>query len=473
MHPMFPPCQPTLWQKIFCLLQRQMRTLDTFHHLLTESLRIHLLFYPLHLSSNSSRRRNSDHPHQFLFRRHSEHLPVKFAALLTNIPGNRISFSSPLRPAQSSTSLAQTKYPPGKSFEPSQMHGNSAFYQHPRNIIHEARLIPVRQSPAGSNVPLAQEPCHMLTPSSSTPHPHTLPAAKPSPALHQLVPPSHPKTPLAGISLCHWDDPSARAPSADAHSQSKDVCHHRDLTLHPKLPPSSPILSPNATPSPSTRRKREPARKRISPTTSARAPKRQKSDAYDYLHPDPDDEWSTLPARKKFKAPEQIKPRINGVRTTAPFRLPGTSTKTKVTGISATSERRVVTFLPPPLKAKNVEVLVEDAQPKNSSQSPLLDFNGTPPRAPKHSRGSSESSPPMATPKRRRVSENPYPSPANSRLTPGNATTIDPASAASFNSPSSPAAPIRPSTHHRIPSPPTSDPLPEYDSDVHTMVTVG
>ncbi|KAJ6504422.1 hypothetical protein DFH09DRAFT_292924 [Mycena vulgaris] len=401
-------------------------------------------------------------------------LEVRCTTNSNQYPGNRISFSSPLRPTQptllspisgnsvSNNLLPRSKYPPRKLNGTSQMQVNPASYQH-RTITNEPKLAPApefQHSPTRSNVSLtrAPQPHHMLTPSSST-HLHAFPPNNSAAVFAHSQP-----------LLTSTFHPNAEHPEIHSFTfEGRRPVRQHDLNLLHQLPASSPIMSPTATPSPSPRRKRESARKRLSPNKSTRTLKRQTSDAYNYFRSDPDDDWSTLPTRKKSKASDQIKPRINGVRTTAAFRLPGTSTKAKVTGMSAASARRVVTFLPPPLKSGKVEVLVEDARPGVGQESPLLDVDGVSPRALKHSR---ESSPPLATPKRRRLSENPYPSPANSRLTPGDVTTVvdDLPGAAPSKFQSSPAI-QRPA--YRIPSPPTSDPPPEYDMDVPAVVTVG
>ncbi|KAJ7103333.1 hypothetical protein B0H15DRAFT_942803 [Mycena belliarum] len=273
---------------------------------------------------------------------------------------------------------------------------------------------------------------------------------------------SQPKDDQAAISLYHSDKSHIRASSAVPYVQTAVVCRQH---LPTQLPPSSPFTSPAATPGPSPLRKRS----RVSPHKPLRSLQPKKSDAYDFIRPDTDGEWSTLPTGKKFKAAQRSKPKTNGIKTTAPFSLLGTLAKPKVTGISASSERRVVTFLPPPLKAKNLDVLVEDA-----GESPRPDVSGAPPwRATKHSR-ESDSSPATATPKRRRVAENPYPSPANSRLTPGDATAyVDQPYMACSSPLSSPAAAAtQPWAHHHIPSPPTSDPFPEFHPDVQATVAI-
>jgi hypothetical protein len=299
----------------------------------------------------------------------------------------------------------------------------------------------------------------MLTPSSSTLRPEALPTAKFATGSARRLPPDfRPTNKSAKVSSNQF---SAMAASAHRPSQSRDVCRQHNLNL----PPSSPIHSPIPTPTPSPPRKNETTRKFLPPKKSNRTLKRQTSDAYDYFRSDPDDEWSTLPARKKVKAVETAKPKINGIKTTAAFRLPGTSAKGKMSGMCANSERRVVTFLPPPLKAGKVDVLVEDVGGRSEDKS---DVDEAPPRAPKHSRGNPESSPWKGTPKRRRISENPYPSPTSSRLTPGYVNTT--VNADPSHIPSSPS-PIQP-PEYRFPSPPTSDPVPVHDSEIHATVAV-
>ncbi|KAJ7170072.1 hypothetical protein C8R46DRAFT_222608 [Mycena filopes] len=298
---------------------------------------------------------------------------------------------------------------------------------------------------------------HMITPSSSVLHPQALrapePPAIPQPQLHDTQPTNiYPEIASQSAPTA----PTSRPPHLE------DVCRQHDLH---QLSPSRAIRSPIPTPSPSPRRTRELPPK-FPLKRSARPPKRQASDAYDYFRSDPDDEWSTLPSRKKGKALEQGKAKISGIKTTAAFRLPGTGGR--VTGMSATSQRRVVTFLPPPLKGGQVEVVVKSVAPRMEPELLHVDRNNALPRAPKHSR---ESSPSTGTPKRRRLSNNPYPSPATSRLTPGEvAISAPPSNLAPFNVSSS--SPVRP-PQHRFLSPPTSDPVPEHDSEVQTTVAVG
>ncbi|KAJ7110020.1 hypothetical protein C8R44DRAFT_743345 [Mycena epipterygia] len=408
-------------------------------------------------------------------------LAVRGAITSNQGPRNLISFSSPIRPAQPAPlypvySIAvpsyQSKYPLGKSVQTLPVQANSTFYPH--RTINKRAFIALEIFSLNSEftsesesklTPHVGESLRMLIPSSPSSGPHAFPAESATVLSHHRPPlPFYPNNQPTDIASTQRAESNARSQSG--LSQLRDIY---DVNLPPQLPPSSPIQSPTATPSPSPRR----ARKRLSPHKSNRTLKRQKRDAYDYLRSDPDDEWTTLPVRKKPKAAERIKPRTNGIRTTAAFRFPGSSTtKAKVIGMSATSQRRVVTFLPPPLKAGKVEVLVEDAGPRREQPLPF-DVDGVSSGALKHPRGSRESSPSRTTPKRRRLPENPYPSPANSRLTPGNVTNsiCDKLRAAPPDALSSPTA-IQLSMH-RIPSPPTSDPLPEYDLDVPTVVTVG
>ncbi|KAJ7361542.1 hypothetical protein DFH08DRAFT_1074514 [Mycena albidolilacea] len=367
-------------------------------------------------------------------------------------------YSSPLRPPQSAfamnASLAQPRYPYGKSSQPSQMHATTAYQSHSTDI---PRLEPALQIPSNSTTAGGYR--HMLVaPSTSTLHSESF----------ESVPSFQPfdfrrTSRLAEISPSQCN-PSVMTASVYRPSQSRDACRQHDLNL----PPSSPIPSipsPDPTPSPSPRRKRETATKLL-PPKSARPLKRQTSDAYDYFRSDPDDEWSTLPSRKKAKAAELAKPRINGIKTSGTFRLPGTATKGKVLGISATSERRVITFLPPPLSTGKVQVLVEDAEPRSEGEA-QPDVDVTPARAPKHRLESPGSN---GTPKRRRLSGNPYPSPATSRLTPGDVTTPD----VTVHSRIPPSPTRVRSSAHRFPSPPTSDPVPvpEHDSQMNATVTM-
>ncbi|KAJ7070848.1 hypothetical protein C8F01DRAFT_399980 [Mycena amicta] len=193
------------------------------------------------------------------------------------------------------------------------------------------------------------------------------------------------------------------------------------------FPPSSPFDSPIPSPDPSPPR----ARKAPPPKLPPRPVKRQRSnDAYDYLRPDPDQQWSTLPNRKKV--PETRKP---GIQTTKAFRMPLVAPmKGKPTGMSATSAERVITFLPPPKESGKVEVIVEDIV------SPSSDHDR---ETRKRARASSTSS---VTPKRRRVD-------AVSPI----ATT-----SSTLSSGSSPA-PFSPRTSRRhLNSSPDSDPISEF-----------
>ncbi|KAJ7619218.1 hypothetical protein DFH06DRAFT_1482997 [Mycena polygramma] len=378
------------------------------------------------------------------------------SATITNpAPRNQFSFSSPLRPTQfSSTSVlnpsAPTKYPPA-----SQIPTNAIV--HPPHSNNVSGGIASNYSLQPTNF-AARQFHHTLAPLTTSPPTAVRTAV--SAADNARVPHVGPiDRPAEASSTQSRSTPSAYKQPQPRRQQVFD------------LPPSSPIRSPIPAPSPSPRSRRTTARKPVSPKKASRTLKRQTSDAYDYFRSDPDDNWSTLPTRKKFKAAEPGKAQSKGIKTTALFRLPGTSTKGKITGMSATSERRVVTFLPPPLKAGKVEVLVENVAPRSEEEQVGLRVKEAPARVHKRARGSRESSP-SKTPKRRRLAQNPYPSPATSRLSPGENTiaTDDASNAAHSNTPSSPS-PVRPSAH-RFPSPPTSDPMPDHDSEVQATVTV-
>ncbi|KAJ7161384.1 hypothetical protein C8R43DRAFT_1233633, partial [Mycena crocata] len=389
--------------------------------------------------------------------------PISFSSPLKapkQGPWNQLSFSSPPRTDQSTllspvhatsmfnTFLRKNHYPlpPGKS--------KQTFQTQRTNLT--PNITDSRPSPA-PNLTLAREH-YISTPSTST---SDLQLSIPSASINAgtrdqrvPVPVTHE---LAETRQFRSKQTSVYRP------QSSGVGRQHDLNLPPHFPLSSPIQSPIPTPKPSPRRKRELARKHLS-TKPNRTLKRRGNDAYDYVRSDPDDEWSTLPARKKAKIPEQIKVKINGIKTTAAFRLPGASTKGKVSGMSAASERRVVTFLPPPLKVGKVQVGIENVE---ESESLRLDVAEASASDLEHCH---ESSPP--TFKRPRLSDNPYPSPANSRMTSddGVASAFDVLDVSALDGPSSrlPAQLSR----HRIPSPPTSDPLAEYDSDANILVTV-
>ncbi|KAJ7446458.1 hypothetical protein B0H11DRAFT_1930125 [Mycena galericulata] len=369
---------------------------------------------------------------------------------------SHISFSSPIRPPTSAslrpfhpTYLLNNSQTKPTSVGTSKIQISSTFYQ---SRPAESRLAPIRMSQTTSNPNFAHHGA--MTSGSATHLPAPSREAPTNILTHHLLPASSPTNGQISPSV-------DQCTTSDPHSQSSAVRRRPDHNLLSQLPPSSPIHSFTPTPSPSPRRKRQSTRKRLSPKKSNQTLKRQKSDAYNFFGSDPDNEWSTLPVRKKAKVPAQIKPKIDGIKTTAAFRLPGPTSKAKISGMGATSERRVVTFLPPPLKSGKVEVAVEDAGPRVGEPGANDAFS----KAPKHSH---ESSSPIATSKRRRLSENPYPSPANSRLTTGVVSSPTTASPPVLSL----RLPIQPSTH-RMPSPPTSDPIPEWDADAHATVTVG
>ncbi|KAG6825676.1 hypothetical protein H0H92_002865 [Tricholoma furcatifolium] len=87
-----------------------------------------------------------------------------------------------------------------------------------------------------------------------------------------------------------------------------------------------------------------------SPATKTNVVKVRPKDAYDCLTLDQDEEWSSLSSKKKAK-PSTLPAR------TAKFRMPKLSHGTVVrkTGMEANSAQRVITFLPPPLKASPME----------------------------------------------------------------------------------------------------------------------
>ncbi|KAF7311063.1 hypothetical protein HMN09_00650100 [Mycena chlorophos] len=111
------------------------------------------------------------------------------------------------------------------------------------------------------------------------------------------------------------------------------------------LPNSSPIQTPSPSPPPRIRKAAPP------PKAPLRPVKRQRSDdAYNFDPQDPDQQWSTLPSRKAAARP--------AIQTTKAFRMPLLAPAKfrggRTTGISASSSKRVITFLPPPMNSAKV-----------------------------------------------------------------------------------------------------------------------
>ncbi|KAF5313508.1 hypothetical protein D9611_008561 [Ephemerocybe angulata] len=124
------------------------------------------------------------------------------------------------------------------------------------------------------------------------------------------------------------------------------------LTRSPK--PKSPLPVHHAYGTPPSATGSNSGRRRVSGMSPERSgvptlKKRKKViDAYAFGAPDEDEEWSTLPSKKKSKiCPDR------SLGSTASFFIPGlvgpAPPGAKKSGMSATSERRVITFLPPPL----------------------------------------------------------------------------------------------------------------------------
>ncbi|KAJ7225280.1 hypothetical protein GGX14DRAFT_638038 [Mycena pura] len=371
-------------------------------------------------------------------------------------PNNQSFFSSPLRPVQ------PTPFPRVSSFAPSgptahslsQMQPSSihTFFRPKKTIIPKLRPAPCKHSRASAITrDLARGPCAAA---SATP----LPLVQSIQAIHK---PAH-----RAPAIFHE---YAEIPSEQINPSIPTLTLENRFQPPLDLPPSSPMAMYSATSTPSPLPRHKHANSRIT-TTSHRPLKRRKSkDAYNFLRSDPDDEWTTLQARKKGKAAKVGGAKTKGIRTTKAFRMPmlampgKTKGNLKTSGMSATSATRVITFLPPPLGVGKVEVQVEELGPAT------LDAQ-TPSSTLKRPRGSPGSSPVAKTPKRRRVSENPYPSPANSRLTPGDSVVVTSASSNSASSPSPVRLAARPNC---IPSPPTSDPVPECPGgDVQLSVAV-
>ncbi|KAK0501465.1 hypothetical protein EDD18DRAFT_1328426 [Armillaria luteobubalina] len=152
--------------------------------------------------------------------------------------------------------------------------------------------------------------------------------------------------------------------------------------------------------------------------TSSSPPKAVRPNAYDPSI-DPDEEWSTLHRRKKHMANTATVE----VRTGA-FSLPGISAPGKKSGMSATSSKRVITFLPPPLVSTSDNT--SDYQQKQETQE-------------------------------RPNSQNPYPSPTHSTLS-----SLISARADVTNKEHQVSGETAPSSPYRPLSPPSSD--------LHTVV---
>ncbi|GLB38929.1 hypothetical protein LshimejAT787_0600910 [Lyophyllum shimeji] len=88
--------------------------------------------------------------------------------------------------------------------------------------------------------------------------------------------------------------------------------------------------------------------------TPSRRPNKRKPDAYSFVTSDPDESWSTLTKPKKSKTSCSL-----GIKRSSKFRVPrhglGASPgkTTRKSGMPATSARRVIVFLPPPLKTSS------------------------------------------------------------------------------------------------------------------------
>ncbi|KAK0446893.1 hypothetical protein EV421DRAFT_2033940 [Armillaria borealis] len=105
-------------------------------------------------------------------------------------------------------------------------------------------------------------------------------------------------------------------------------------------------------------------RQRVSPSP----PKTVRPNAYKPSI-DPDEEWSTLHRRKKHMAET-----ATAEMRTGAFSLPGISAPGKKSGMSATSSKRVITFLPPPLASTSDNTPVyqqrHETQERPKSQNP-------------------------------------------------------------------------------------------------------
>ncbi|KAH6910594.1 hypothetical protein BKA70DRAFT_1270845, partial [Coprinopsis sp. MPI-PUGE-AT-0042] len=136
-----------------------------------------------------------------------------------------------------------------------------------------------------------------------------------------------------------------------------------------KSPPSSPApqLSSKVKAKTTIRPKRlsEANNNHAFPTRTTLPPaKRPRAlNAYAFGSSDPDEEWSTLRPPKKAKTD-------SGVKSTGFFQIPGlvpsiSPEKTRKSGVAADSDRRVITFLPPPAKKPAPGPPLEDSNKEN------------------------------------------------------------------------------------------------------------
>ncbi|KAG7443569.1 uncharacterized protein BT62DRAFT_934810 [Guyanagaster necrorhizus] len=135
-----------------------------------------------------------------------------------------------------------------------------------------------------------------------------------------------------------WNMPAIPSPCADPQPKAPDANKHARIShkrRHASPSPPRPILGPNA----------------YKPSI------------------DSDEEWSTLQSRKK-----RTTETTTAVKRTGAFSLPGISVPGKKSGMSATSSKRVITFLPPPLAHPNDNMPVrqrgEDAQGRPKDHNP-------------------------------------------------------------------------------------------------------
>ncbi|KAG6908826.1 hypothetical protein DXG01_003179 [Tephrocybe rancida] len=145
-------------------------------------------------------------------------------------------------------------------------------------------------------------------------------------------------------------------PIGTGPSFHKHVTHHfyPDSACDVALEPASTTYYVNQDDDQSYSPPLEPVRVKVRP--------RPREDAYAFLTPDTDESWSTLPPKKKAKT--------GGAKTTirtGKFRLPRLNRSTNASaavqksGMEATSARRVITFLPPPLKSAAAQVTNKQA----------------------------------------------------------------------------------------------------------------
>ncbi|KAI9457926.1 hypothetical protein HD554DRAFT_1758864 [Boletus coccyginus] len=195
----------------------------------------------------------------------------------------------------------------------------------------------------------------------------TLIHSSPGPRLHAPAPGKvHSSPGTRRPTATSYDYPSASTQplQGTAPSWLVDVLHEGTRVSPPPPPPVVHKTGQAATDPPHIRTP-EPKRKRLTspePTAPRKAP-RGCPTAYAFgQDDDPDAEWSTL-ARTRRKATSAVRvAKLNGVKQSGGFRLPLLGLATPMRAPEAT--RRVITYLPPPMASKSLNLVNDDRGPR-------------------------------------------------------------------------------------------------------------